>query len=137
MFAVSYDTFYPRIPLYTILHRSIRYSKLKMTINGFALACALDDSPPYFTYEGSTMLIIQSKSHAKSKINAFEHIEPFIVALISHESIHVIIKKLLQDQTVSDSLDDLEIIVERNRMRFQVTLNNMFFANDMSGIVFP
>lgn len=108
-----------------------------MTINGFALACALDDSPPYFTYDGSTMLIIQSKSHAKSKINAFEHIEPFIEALISHESIHVVIKGLTQDQTVSDSLDDLEIIVERNRMRFQVTINNMFFANDMSGIVCP
>lgn len=107
-----------------------------MTINGFALACSLDDSPPYFTYEGSTMLIIESKRHAKSKINAFEHVEPFIEALICHESIHVVIKEL-QDQTVSDSLDDLEIIVERNRMRFQVTLNNMFFANDMSGIVFP
>ena len=107
-----------------------------MTINGFALACALDDSSPYFTYDGSTMLIIQSKSHAKSKINAFEHVEPFIEALICHESIHVVIKEL-QDQTVSDSLDDLEIIVERNRTRFQVTINNMFFANDMSGIVSP
>jgi hypothetical protein len=25
--------------------------------------------------------------------------------------------------------------VERNRTRFQVTINNMFFATDMSGIV--
>ena len=111
--------------------------QIKMTINGFALACAIDDSPPYFTYDGRTMLIIQSKNHAKSKICAFEDIEPFIEALISHESIHVVIKELLQDQSVSDSLDDLEIIVEHNRMRFQVTLNNMFFANDTSGIVFP
>ncbi len=107
-----------------------------MTINGFALACAIDDSPPYFTYDGNTMLIIQSKNHSKSKINAFEHIEAFIEALISHESIHVVIKEI-QDQKISDALDDLEIIVERNRMRFQVTLNNMLFARDMSGIVIP
>jgi hypothetical protein len=107
-----------------------------MTINNFALACAIDESPPYFTYDGSTMLIIESKNDAKSKINAFEHIEPFIEALISHESIHVVIIKL-EDQGISDSLDDLEIIVERNRMRFQVTLNNMLFATDMSGIVIP
>jgi hypothetical protein len=107
-----------------------------MTINNFALACAIDESPPYFTYDGSTMLIIESKNDAKSKINAFEHIEQFIEALISHESIHVVIIKL-EDQGISDSLDDLEIIVERNRMRFQVTLNNMLFATDMSGIVIP
>jgi hypothetical protein len=105
-----------------------------MAINDFALACAIDDSPPYFTYDGSTMLIIGSKSDAKSKINAFEQIEHFMEALISHESIHVVIIKL-EDQRISDSLDDLEIIVERNRARFQVTLNNMLFATDMSGIV--
>ena len=107
-----------------------------MAIDGFALACAIDGSPPYFTYDGNTMLIIQSKNHAKSKINAFEYVEPFIEALISHESIHVVIKEL-EDQNTSDSLDDLEIIIERNRMRFQVTLNNMLFATDMSGIVTP
>jgi hypothetical protein len=107
-----------------------------MAINGFALACAIDDSPPYFTYDGNTMLIIQSKNHAKSKINAFENIEVFIEALISHESIHVVIKEI-EDQNISDALDDLEIIVERNRTRFQVTLNNMLFATDMSGIVIP
>jgi hypothetical protein len=107
-----------------------------MAINGFALACAIDDSPPYFTYDGNTMLTIQSKNHAKSKINAFENIEAFIEALISHESIHVVIKEI-EDQNISDALDDLEIIVERNRTRFQVTLNNMLFATDMSGIVIP
>jgi hypothetical protein len=107
-----------------------------MAINGFALACAIDDSPPYFTYDGNSMLIIQSKNHAKSKINAFENIEAFVEALISHESIHVVIKEI-EDQNISDALDDLEIIVERNRTRFQVTLNNMLFATDMSGIVIP
>jgi hypothetical protein len=35
----------------------------------------------------------------------------------------------------SDSLDDLEVIVEREGSKFQVTLNNMLFAKDRSGIV--
>ena len=107
-----------------------------MTIYGFALACAIDESPPYFTYYDHTMLIIQSKDHAKSKIDDFQYIEPFIEALISHESIHVVIKDL-EGANTSDSLDDVEIIVERHRTKFQVTLNNMLFAKDMSGIVTP
>jgi CRISPR/Cas system CMR-associated protein Cmr5 small subunit len=82
------------------------------------------------------MLIIQSKNHAKSKIDDFQYIEPFIEALISHESIHVVIKEL-EDENTSDSLDDMEIIVERDKTKFQVTLNNMLFATDMSGIVTP
>jgi hypothetical protein len=66
----------------------------------------------------------------------FAYIEPFMEALISHESIHVIIKKI-EGASVSDSLDDIEIVVERDGTRFQVTLNNMLFAKDMSGIVSP
>jgi hypothetical protein len=108
----------------------------RMTINGFALACAIDESPPYFTYYDHTMLIIQSKDHAKSKIDDFQYIEPFIEALISHESIHVVIKDL-EGANTSDSLDDVEIIVERHRAKFQVTLNNILFSKDMSGIVTP
>ncbi|MBV9667464.1 MAG: hypothetical protein JO327_04965 [Nitrososphaeraceae archaeon] len=107
-----------------------------MTIYGFALACAIDESPPYFTYSDHTMLIIQSKDHAKSQIDDFQYIEPFIEALISHETIHVVIKDL-EGANTSDSLDDVEIIVERHRAKFQVTLNNMLFAKDMSGIVTP
>jgi hypothetical protein len=107
-----------------------------MSINDFALACAIDDAPPYFTYHNDTMLIIQSKDHAKSKLIDFTYIEPFMEALISHESIHVIIKKI-EGASVSDSLDDIEIVVERDGTRFQVTLNNMLFAKDMSGIVSP
>jgi hypothetical protein len=80
------------------------------------------------------MLIIQSKNHAKFNINDFNYIEPFIEALISHESIHVILKKL-EDANISDSLDDIEVIIERDSAKFQVTLNNMLFAKDMSGIV--
>ena len=107
-----------------------------MTINDFAFACAVDGSPAYFTYEGETMLIIQSKDHARSRQNDFEVIEPFVEALISHESIHVGIKKL-EGGEISDSLDDIEIIVEREGLKFQVTLNNILFAKDASGIVTP
>jgi hypothetical protein len=107
-----------------------------MTIENFALACAIDGSPPYFTYHNQIMLIIQSKNHAEYKISDFEHIEPIIEALISHESIHVVIKKL-EGADISDSLDDIELLVERNGTRFLVTLNNMLFAKDMSGIVTP
>jgi hypothetical protein len=105
-----------------------------MTINDFVVACALDESPPYFTYEGQTMLIIESKEHATRNINGFQYIEPFIESLVSHESVHVAIKQL-EGAEVSDSLDDMEVIVEREGSKFQVTLNNMLFAKDRSGIV--
>lgn len=107
-----------------------------MTINDFAFACAVDESPAYFTYEYEIMLVIQSKAHAKSRISDFERIEPFIEGLISHESIHVVTKKL-EGASISDSMDDLEIIVKRHGAKYQVTLNNILFAQDASGIVTP
>jgi hypothetical protein len=107
-----------------------------MTINDFAIACAIDESPAYFTYDKETMLIIQSKHEAKSATNDFGSIEPFMEALISHETVHVAINEL-EGGSISDSLDDIEIIVERDGVRFQVTLNNILFARDMSGIVLP
>jgi hypothetical protein len=113
-----------------------RLIDLDMTINDFALACAIDESPAYFTYDKETMLIIQSKYSAKSATNDFGSIEPFMEALISHETVHVVIYEL-EGGPVSDRLDDIEIIVERNGIRFQVTLNNILFARDMSGIVLP
>jgi hypothetical protein len=103
-------------------------------INDFALACAIDESPAYFTYRKQTMLVIQSAQDAKAGAKSFQFIEPFIEALISHESIHVVIKKF-EGAEVSDSLDDIEIIVEHRGAKFQVTLNNMLFARDNSGIV--
>jgi hypothetical protein len=105
-----------------------------MSINDFAFACALDESPPYFTYENQTMLIIESKENAIKDINGFLYIEQFIESLISHESVHVVIKNL-EGPEISDSLDDLEVIVDRDGSKFQVTLNNMLFARDSSGIV--
>jgi hypothetical protein len=107
-----------------------------MTIDNFAFACAIDDSTPYFTYEDQAMIIVQSKDHAIHKISGFDYIEPFIESLISHESVHVVLKKL-EGGKISDSLDDLEVIVQREGTRFQVTMNNMLFAKDMSGMVTP
>lgn len=107
-----------------------------MAINNFALACAIDGSPAYFTYSGETMLIIQSAQDAKSCVSSFAYIEPFMSALTSHEAIHVVIKKIEGDDT-SESLDDIEVIVEHNGQKFQVTLNNMLFARDKSGLVLP
>ncbi|TLY00700.1 MAG: hypothetical protein E6K92_09345 [Thaumarchaeota archaeon] len=105
-------------------------------INDFALACAIDESPAYFTYHEETMLIIQSARDAKADAGSFQLIEPFIEALISHESIHVVIRRF-EGAAVSDSLDDIEVIVEHQGAKFQVTLNNMLFAKDHSGIVTP
>jgi len=105
-----------------------------MSINDFAFACALDESPPYFTYEKQTMLIIESNENAMRNINGFLYIEQFIESLISHEAVHVVIKNL-EGAEISDSLDDLEVIVDRDGSKFQVTLNNMLFARDRSGIV--
>jgi hypothetical protein len=104
-------------------------------INDFALACSIDGSVAgYFTYHKQTMLIIQAEEEARSHINNFKFIEPFMGALISHECIHVVIKNIEGIET-SDSLDDIEVIVEHNGVKLQVTLNNILFAKDDSGIV--
>ena len=105
-----------------------------MTINDFVFSCATDNVPAYFTYEGENMLIVQSNEGAKKKKNDFENIDCFMSALISHESVHVVITKLVNSQ-ISDSLDDVEIIIERFGKKFQVSLNNMFFSTDFSGII--
>jgi hypothetical protein len=107
-----------------------------MCINDFALACAIDESIPYVTFEGNTMIILQSKQDAKLGVNSFSYIEPFIDVMITHEAIHVVIKAL-ENAEISYSLDDLEVIVDHNGKKLQVTLNNILFAKDKSGIVLP
>lgn len=106
-----------------------------MVINDFSLACAIDDVPAYFTYDKNTMLIIQSKASAIMNINDFKSIEKFIPALVSHETIHVIIAKI-ENTLISESLDTIEVIVEAGGRKFQVSINNILFAKDNSGIVF-
>jgi hypothetical protein len=106
-------------------------------INDFAIACSIDGSVAgYFTYHKQTMLIILAEEEARSGVNNFKFIEPFMDALISHECIHVVISKI-EGTEASDSLDDLEVIVEHNGVKLQVTLNNILFAKDNSGIVTP
>ncbi|MEM0364117.1 MAG: hypothetical protein QW450_02105 [Candidatus Nitrosocaldus sp.] len=107
-----------------------------MCIDDVAFACAIDGSPPYFTYEDSTMLIINSKMYARHGMSGFKGIERYMEAIISHESIHAVIKRI-EPSIDPDALDDIEVIVSRGRMRFQVTLNNMAFATDNSGLVLP
>lgn len=107
-------------------------------INDFAFACSIDGSiVGYFTYHKQTMLIIQSEQEARAGINNFVRIaEPFMEALISHESIHVVINAL-EDAETSYSLDDIEVIVERDGIKLQVPLNFIHYASDNSGIVLP
>jgi hypothetical protein len=107
-------------------------------ISDFAFACSIDGSiVGYFTYHRQTMLIVQSEQEAKVGINNFGRIaEPFMEALISHESIHVILNELVNIEA-SDSLDDIEVIVERDGVKLQVPLNFIHYASDNSGIVLP
>ena len=107
-------------------------------INDFAFACSIDGSiVGYFTYHKQTMLIVQSEEEAKSGVNNFVRIaERFMGALISHESIHVVLNELENLET-SDALDDVEVIVERDGVKLQVPLNFIHYANDNSGVVLP
>ena len=107
-------------------------------INDFAFACSIDGSiVGYFTYHEMIMLIVQSEQEARTGVNNFIKIaEPFMEALISHESMHVVINKL-ESVKVSDALDDLEVIVERDGMKLQVPVNFIHYASDNSGIVLP
>ncbi|HYX72457.1 MAG TPA: hypothetical protein VE732_06785 [Nitrososphaera sp.] len=109
-----------------------------MAINDFAFACSVDGSiVGYFTYHNGTMLIVQSEQEARAGINNFLRIaEPFMEPLISHESIHVIIRKL-EGVEESDSLDEVEVIVERDGVKLQVPLNFIHYSRDNSGIVLP
>ncbi len=109
-----------------------------MGINDFAFACSVDGSiVGYFTYDNQTMLIVQSEHEAKAGINNFLQIaEPFMESLISHESIHVIMKKL-EGAEASDSLDEIEVIVERGGIKLQIPVNFIHYSLDNSGIVLP
>jgi len=107
-------------------------------INDFAFACSIDGSiVGYFTYHKQTMLLIQSEQEAREGANNFVRMaEPFMEALISHESIHVVLNKL-EGIEASDSLDDVEVIVEHNGRKLQVPINFIHHARDNSGIVLP
>jgi hypothetical protein len=82
------------------------------------------------------MVVITSRETAKRSSSDFDEIEPYMDSLIAHESLHVVIARI-EGTEISDSLDDIEVIVERNGHKFQVTINNILFATDSSGIVTP
>ena len=82
------------------------------------------------------MIVITSQETCKRSSSDFEEIEPYMDSLIAHESIHVVIGRI-EGAEISDSIDDVEVIVERNGQKFQVTINNILFATDFSGIVMP
>ncbi len=107
-----------------------------MCIDDILFACAIDDSLAYFTYEDGTMLIVNSKKHAKQGTSGFKNIEYYIDAIISHESIHAIIRKI-EPSVDADAIDDIEVIVSKGNIRFQTTMNNMAFVSDASGLVLP
>jgi hypothetical protein len=106
-----------------------------MSICDFVLACSIDDSPAYFTYDNDdTMIIIQSKSSALSNQSDFYYIEPYIELIISNQSLHFVIAKI-ENSMVSAKLDDIDVIVHRNAKNYQVSINNLLFASDNSGLV--
>jgi hypothetical protein len=82
------------------------------------------------------MVVITSRETARRGSSDFDEIEPYMDSLIAHESLHVVIARI-EGTEISDSLDDIEVIVERNGHKFQVTINNILFATDSSGIVMP
>ena len=82
------------------------------------------------------MIVITSQETSRRRSSDFEEIEPYMDSLIAHESIHVVIGRF-EGSEISDSLDDIEVLVERNGHKFQVTINNILFATDSSGIVTP
>ena len=82
------------------------------------------------------MIVITSQEACRRGSSDFEEIEPYMDSLIAHESLHVVIARI-EGTEISDSLDDIEVIVERNGHKFQVTINNILFATDSSGIVTP
>jgi tetratricopeptide (TPR) repeat protein len=100
----------------------------------FALACSIDDSSAYFTYHKDTIIIVQSKSSALSNQSDFYYIEPYIELIISNQSLHFVIAKI-ENSMVSAKLDDIDVIVHRNAKNYQVSINNLLFASDNSGLV--
>lgn len=109
------------------------------------VACSYDDSQEYCTYDnpeyfqneliGYSLMLIQSKFSEINKLNSFNHIEKLIERVISHETIHVVIKKLEGKET-SDKLDDLEISFSFGMGKTHIIkMNFLGYATDNTGLV--
>ncbi|MBA3750061.1 MAG: hypothetical protein H0X03_04055 [Nitrosopumilus sp.] len=109
------------------------------------IACSYDDSQEYCTYDnpfyfqnqliGYSLMFIASKFAEINGIQSFGHIENLVERVISHETIHVIIKKIEGIES-SDKLDDLEISypIERGKTHI-IKMNFLGYANDNTGLV--
>jgi hypothetical protein len=116
-----------------------------MGIIDVAIACSIDDSLEYCTYDnpeydmneliGYSLMFIQSKSSAIRKSNGFDHIEDLIERVISHETIHVAILKM-EGKDISDRLDDFEISFPIGMGRIHIiNMNYLGYASDNTGLI--
>ena len=116
-----------------------------MGIIDVSVACSFDESQEYCTYDnpeysqneliGYSLMLIKSKSSEVNGKNSFGHIESLIERVISHETIHVVIKKM-EGQEASDRLDDLEITFPVGRGKTHIIkMNFLGYANDETGLV--
>ena len=116
-----------------------------MGIIDVSVACSFDESQEYCTYDnpeysqneltGYSLMLIKSKFSEVNGLNSFGHIESLIERVISHETIHVVIKKM-EGQEASDRLDDLEITFPVGRGKTHIIkMNFLGYANDDTGLV--
>ncbi|MGN6821862.1 MAG: hypothetical protein ACTHJ7_03650 [Candidatus Nitrosocosmicus sp.] len=116
-----------------------------MGIIDVAIACSIDDSLEYCTYDnpeyeknelvGYSLMFIQSKLSAMRKTNGFDRIEDLIERVISHETIHVAILKM-EGKDISDRLDDFEISFPIGMGRIHIiNMNYLGYASDNTGLI--
>ena len=116
-----------------------------MGIIDIFVACSFDESQEYCTYDnpeysqnkliGYSLMLVKSKFSEMNGLSSFGHIESLIERVISHETIHVVIKKI-EGQETSDRLDDLEITFPVGGGKIHIIrINFLGYANDETGLV--
>lgn len=116
-----------------------------MGIIDVTFASSFDDSQEYCTYDnpisiensstGYSLMFIESKEDNQNKIVSFRNIEGLIERVISHETIHIAIRKL-EGVLTSDKLDDLEIPFPMRIGKIHlIRMNYLGYANDNTGLV--
>jgi hypothetical protein len=79
--------------------------------------------------------LIISRDAEKSKTPSFRLVESLIERVISHETIHVVIKKL-ENQETSDELDDFELLYPIGAGKAHlIKMNFLGYANDNTGLI--
>lgn len=109
------------------------------------VACSFDESQEYCTYDnpeysqnkliGYSLMLVKSKFSEMNGLDSFGHIESLIERVISHETIHVVIKRI-EGQEASDRLDDLEITFPVGGGKIHIIrINFLGYASDETGLV--